>query len=104
MAHFVSSIYNAGNIQGTNKSIVGKMKDEYAGKVPSCFLGTEAKSCFVEVKGKATRKSKGVRKEATKMYLDRKHYEQIVTGESGLILCKMYVLRSYSHKKCIQNT
>lgn len=80
-----------------NQSIVGKFKDEYAGKIPSCFLGAGANSYFVEVEENNTKKAKCVRKEAIKMFLDKTHYEQIVMEEIDHVLCKMCVFRSYSH-------
>lgn len=84
MQYFGTSNDITDNVNGIvpSQSVVGKMKDEYAGTVPNCFI-TATKFSFAEIGGEATKKAKG------------SHYESIPAGEADHITCRMYVFRSH---------
>lgn len=79
------------------ESVVGKMKDEFAGIPISSFYGTAAKSYCVSVADKEIIKAKGISKSATEQYLTASTYKAIAEGTSGSVLCQMYSFRSHLH-------
>lgn len=79
------------------KSVVGKMKDEYAGIPVHSFYGTGAKSYCVNVGDKIDKKAKGVKKNVIESDLKKEDYQSIVENNNKLIFCKMYIFRSTKH-------
>lgn len=79
------------------ESVVGKMKDEFAGIPVSSFYGTAAKSYCVSVADEEIMKAKGVSKTATEKYLTASTYKAIAEGRSGSVLVQMYSFRSHLH-------
>lgn len=80
-----------------SESVVGKMKDEYAGVPISSFFGTGAKSYCVNVGDKVVRRAKGVKKSAIKSSLTAAMYRAVAENQQGVVLCKMFVFRSRLH-------
>ncbi|KAJ8914712.1 hypothetical protein NQ315_017422 [Exocentrus adspersus] len=70
------------------RSIVGKMKDEYAGRPIKAFYGTGAKAYSVKA-GEVTKKVKGISKSVIKHNIELNDYAQVVENE-GIIFRKMY--------------
>lgn len=79
------------------KSVVGKMKDEFAGVPISSFYGTSAKSYCVRLPDKEVLKAKGVRSSAVKKYLTAATYKAVVEGVSDMVLCRQYIFKSHLH-------
>lgn len=78
-------------------SVVGKMKDEYAGIPIESFFGAGAKVYCVFVGGKEIKKAKGVRKSSIKKYLTMATYRDVVENVRGEVLCRMFIFRSRLH-------
>lgn len=95
---FDTSNYKEKNFHGIskNKSLVGKMKDEYAGTPIKSFYGTGAKAYCVELTDGETKKAKGISKNVIKNNLSVLDYKNIVES-GGSIYRKMYVFRSHLH-------
>ncbi|XP_023311299.1 uncharacterized protein LOC111691962 [Anoplophora glabripennis] len=77
------------------KSVVGRMKDEYAGKPIESFYGTGAKAYCVKA-GDVTKKAKGISKSIIKHELDFTDYVHIVEN-GGTIFRKMQIFTSTLH-------
>lgn len=108
-----TSNYKPGNMHGipVTASVLGRMKDEYKGKVPSEMIGTGAKAYMVDVEGKLTKKAKGVRKCAVKD-LTADDYRDVVdsmgdtltdadgniTVHNGRMFKDMHVFRTQLHE------
>ncbi|CAH1104394.1 unnamed protein product [Psylliodes chrysocephalus] len=95
--YFDTSNYPVDNIHGISKtkSILGKMKDEFASAPIKSFYGTGAKAYCVEA-NKLLKKAKGVSKHITKHQLQLSDYVRIVK-DGGTIFRKMYVFVSDMH-------
>ena len=80
---FDTSNYSQDNPHGipVNSSVLGRMKDEYAGKIIWEFLGTGAKAYCVNVEGECTKKAKGVPDYVTKKELTLDDYRKAVDAE-----------------------
>ncbi|KAJ8909922.1 hypothetical protein NQ315_017226 [Exocentrus adspersus] len=92
--YFDTSNYSEDTVLGMPKtpSVVGKMKDEYAGRPVECFYGTGAKSYCVKA-GDVMKKAKGVSKSVIKHHMELSDYVRVV--ENGdTIFCKMFVITS----------
>ncbi|KAJ8915327.1 hypothetical protein NQ315_008211 [Exocentrus adspersus] len=92
--YFDTSNYSEDTVHGMPKttSVVGKMKDEYAGRPVECFYGTGAKSYCVKA-GDVMKKAKGVSKSVIKHHMELNDYVRVV--ENGdTIFCKMFVITS----------
>ncbi|KAJ8980524.1 hypothetical protein NQ317_008321 [Molorchus minor] len=94
---FDTSNYDVNNIHNMPKtiSVVGKMKDEYAGRPIECFYGTGAKAYCVKA-GDLMKKAKGVSRSVIKHQIDFSDYVQIVEN-GGLIFRKMSIFKSDLH-------
>lgn len=86
---------NEHNISLT-ESVVGKMKDEYAGVPIQSFYGTGAKSYCVNVGNTVIKKAKGVTAPAIKNGLQETDFKSVVE-ENKVIFCKMIVFKSRLH-------
>lgn len=94
---FDTSNYSEHNVHGMPRtlSIIGKMKDEYAGEPIKSFYGTAAKAYCVEATN-LMKKAKGVSKYVIKNELQLSDYVQVVE-KGGSIFRKMYVFTSQLH-------
>ena len=97
---FDTSNYHPDNIHKMplNISKVGKMKDEYGGRVISCFVGTGSKAYCLKVGEDVFKKAKGIKTSSIKNQLNINHYLSIVDGTVPEITCVMYVFRSDHHR------
>lgn len=87
------NIYNIPN----GVSVLGKMKDEYAGIPVRSFYGTGAKSYCVDIGKEVVKKAKGVKKYSIDNILKEEDYKNIVENNNKIIFCKMYIFRSSLH-------
>jgi hypothetical protein len=94
---FDTSNYKINNVHNIpiNKSILGKMKDEYPNECISCFYGTGAKAYCIITPTSITKKAKGVKKTAIDKQLSCLDYKNVVNGT--MKFCKMFIFRSYLH-------
>ncbi|CAG9769728.1 unnamed protein product [Ceutorhynchus assimilis] len=101
---FDTSNYSQNNPHNlpVSQSILGKMKDEYAGKILWEFYGTAAKAYCVNVEGELTKKAKGVPDYVTKKELTLDDYKTAVDVEGTLILRQMNTFRSHKHDMYIE--
>lgn len=77
---FDTSNYSKDNIHGIpiNPSILGKMKDEYAGQVLKLFYGTGAKAYCVNLGNKVDKKAKGIKKYVINDTISEQDYKDVV--------------------------
>ncbi|KAB0792615.1 hypothetical protein PPYR_11269 [Photinus pyralis] len=87
------------NLHGviTTPSIVGKMKDEYAGKAIHLFYGAGAKSYCVKTEDDVIKKAKGVKKITIKKDLSEFDYKCVAEQTDKKVFCKMLVFKSTLH-------
>ena len=83
---------------GVNKKVIGKFKDEAAGKQITHFVGLRPKlyTFKVEEKGE-TRKAKGVKKNVIKKSLSFEDYKKFLFTEDKLMK-EMNIIRSQNHE------
>ena len=83
---------------GVNKKVIGKFKDEAAGKQMTHFVGLRPKLyCFKDDDEKETRKAKGVKKNVIKKYLIFKLYKKCLFTEEEVVK-EMNIIRSQNHE------
>ena len=82
---------------GVNKKVIGKFKDEAAGKQITHFVGLRPKlyTFRVEEKGE-TRKAKGVKKNVIKKSLSFEDYKKCLFSEEE-VMKEMNIIRSQNH-------
>ena len=82
---------------GVNKKVIGKFKDEAAGKQITHFVGLRPKlyTFKVEEKGE-TRKAKGVKKNVIKKSLSFEDYKKCLFSEEK-VMKEMNIIRSQNH-------
>ena len=83
---------------GINKKVLGKMKDEAAGKIIKEFVGLRAKLySFIMDDGGEIKKCKGIKKQVVESSISHKDYKTcLLTGKEQLR--KQNILRSYNHE------
>ena len=84
---------------GENKKVLGKMKDEAAGKIIKEFVGLRAKlySYKMYEGEKEIKKCKGIKKQVVESSISHEDYKTcLLTGKEQLR--KQNILRSYSHE------
>ena len=84
---------------GINKKVLGKMKDEAAGKIIKEFVGLHAKlySYKMYEGEEEIKKCKGIKKQVVKSSISHEDYKTcLLTGKEQLR--KQNILRSYSHE------
>ena len=83
---------------GVNKKVIGKFKDEAAGKQITHFVGLRPKlyTFKVEEKGE-TRKAKGVKKNVIKKSLSVEDYKKCLFSEET-VMKEMNIIRSQNHE------
>ena len=83
---------------GINKKVLGKFKDEVAGKIIKEFVGLRAKLYSFKMDDKTENKRcKGVKKQVVKETITHEDYKTcLTTGKE--ILRKQNILRSYNHE------
>ena len=85
-----------------NSSVLGRMKDEYAGSIIWEFYGTGAKAYCVNAGGELTKKAKGVPDYVTKKELSLSDYQQAVDVEGTRVYRKMNTFRSHLHDMYVE--
>ena len=81
-----------------NKIVLGKMKDECAGRPIAEYVGLRPKMySILEASGKNIKKAKGVKKTVVKNQLRHKQYKEVLT-ENKVFHHGMNVLRSVKHQ------
>ena len=95
---FDTSNYSPFNQYGIkpSKSVLGKMKDEYAGKVIKSFYGTGAKAYCVELLDSVTKKAKGVSKHVIETKIALCDYKDVIMNDS-LLYRSMFIFKSCLH-------
>ncbi|CAH2020182.1 unnamed protein product [Acanthoscelides obtectus] len=78
-------------------SELGKMKDEYAGKILSAFYGTGPKAYCIDAVDQVAKRAKGISKASVKNQLHLLHYKDIVEEKRTSVYCTIYVFKSESH-------
>lgn len=78
-------------------SIIGKMKDEFAGIPIVAYYGTAAKTYCIKLPDKDILKAKGITNKAVKKNLTATMYQSVVDGGTDKIFCQMYVFKSRLH-------
>ena len=83
---------------GINKKVLGKFKDEVAGKIIKEFVGLRAKLYSFKMEdGEENKRCKGVKKQVVKETITHEDYKTcLTTGKE--ILRKQNILRSYEHE------
>ena len=83
---------------GINKKVLGKMKDEAAGKIIKEFVGLRAKLySFIMDDGGEIKKCKGIKKQVVESSISHEDYKTcLLTGKEQLR--KQNILRSYNHE------
>ena len=84
---------------GINKKVLGKMKDEAAGKIIKEFVGLRAKlySYKMYEGGEEIKKCKGIKKQVVESSISHEDYKTcLLTGKEQLR--KQNILRSYNHE------
>ena len=84
---------------GINKKVLGKMKDEAAGKIIKEFVGLRAKlySFIMDDGGEEIKKCKGIKKQVVESSISHEDYKTcLLTGKEQLR--KQNILRSYNHE------
>ena len=84
---------------GINKKVLGKMKDEAAGKIIKEFVGLRAKlySFVMDDGGEEIKKCKGIKKQVVQSSISHEDYKTcLLTGKE--LLRKQNILRSYNHE------
>ena len=83
---------------GINKKVLGKFKDEVAGKIIKEFVGLRAKLYSFKMEdGEENKRCKGVKKQVVKETITHEDYKTcLTTGKE--ILRKQNILRSYDHE------
>lgn len=79
-----------------SESVIGRMKDEYAGKILWEFVGTGAKAYIVNYEGNLTPKAKGIPYYKSKC-LTMEDYRNVVTTTGSCLFQEFKVFRSYLH-------
>ena len=83
---------------GVNKKVIGKFKDEAAGKQITQFVGLRPKLYNFKVEGKGeTRKAKGVKKNVIKNSLSFEDYKKCLFSEEE-VMKEMNIIRSQNHE------
>jgi hypothetical protein len=82
---------------GCNKKVIGMMKDEFAGKQITEFVGLRAKCYAYTVDGKDSKKCKGIKKGVVKNRLSINDYRHCVYGLMPKLLT-MNVIRTHKHE------
>ena len=83
---------------GVNKKVIGKFKDEAAGKQITHYVGLRPKLyCFKDDDERETRKAKGVKKNVIKKYLLFKVYKKCLFTEETMMK-EMNIVRSKNHE------
>merc|ERR1712243_346155 len=82
---------------GVNRKVLGKMKDECAGKPIVEFVGLRSKMYSVKLEEENISKAKGVKENVVKKYLHHDLYYDVLVNKAKLHH-SMNVLRSMKHK------
>ena len=86
-----------------NKKVIGKFKDELAGKVMSELVALRRKAYSYLVDGEEKKKLKGISRNVVKKQITHQHYKDAVLNEYKKVnYNKMYTLNSINHEMFIQ--
>jgi hypothetical protein len=80
-----------------NKSVLGRMKDEFAGQPPVNFYGTGAKAYCINLENKCEKKAKGIKKYVINASISAQDYRDVVEN-SETKFRKMNIFKSILHK------
>ena len=81
-----------------NKKVLGKMKDECAGRIIAEYTGLRSKMySLLEAAGNNIKKAKGVKKSVVKNHIRHEHYKEALFDKKTF-RCGMDVLRSERHR------
>ncbi|CAH1968487.1 unnamed protein product [Acanthoscelides obtectus] len=99
MHYFDISYYDADNPHNMPRtaSELGKMKDEYDGKVLGAFYGTGLKAYCIDAVDQVAKRAKGISKASVKHQLHLLPYKDIVEEKRTFVYCTIYVFKSESH-------
>ena len=93
----IQKIIHQGSNQVLIKKVIGKFKDETAGKQMTHFVGLRPKLYTFKVEDKGeTRKAKGVKKNVIKKSLSFEDYKKCLFSEEK-IMKEMNIIRSQNH-------
>lgn len=97
---FDTSNFPKNNIHGivVKPSEIGKMKDEYAGRIIETFLGTGSKAYYVKTGDSEVKKAKGIKKSSVRQQLTIADYQTVIEQPGNKVYCTMHVFRSDKHK------
>ena len=84
-----------------NKSILGRMKDEFAGQPVLSFYGTGAKAYCVNLEDKSEKKAKGVKKYVISNSITQQDYKDVVE-HSETKFRQMNIFKSILHEMYTQ--
>ena len=90
--------HKSGIPTGENKKVLGKFKDETAGKIIKEFIGLRAKLYSYKMdEGKENKRCKGIKKDVVERSIRHEDYKKCLeTGKE--ILRKQNIIRSYNHE------
>jgi len=81
-----------------NTKVLGKMKDEYAGRVIAEYVGLRPKMySILEASGVCAKKAKGVKKNVVKIHIEHEHYKEALF-ENKTFHHGMDAIRSEGHQ------
>ena len=90
-------VHESGIKTGINKKVIGKFKDEAAGKQITHFVGLRAKLYCFKVEGdKEERKCKGIKKSVVKKEINFEDYKKCLFSEEETMR-EMKLIRSEKH-------
>ena len=82
----------------SNKKVIGKMKDEAAGKIITEFVGLRSKMCsYIKDNGCGGKTAKGVKKAVVKKDIRHDNYKSVLLQE-GQLRHSMKTIRSKNHQ------
>lgn len=95
---FDTSNYDENNVYKItkNKSVLGRMKDEFAGKPIVSFYGTGAKAYCVNLENNSEKKAKGVKKYVIQNSISQNDYKDVIENNITLFR-KMNIFKSILH-------
>ena len=88
--------HESGIKTGVNKKVIGKFKDEAAGKQITHFVGLRAKLYCYKIEGEEKKKCKGLKKVVVKKEISFEDYKNCLFSEKEEMR-EMNIIRSDSH-------
>ena len=88
--------HKSGIKTGVNKKVIGKFKDEAAGKQITHFVGLRAKLYCYKIEGEEKKKCKGIKKVVVKKEISFEDYKRCLFSEEDQMR-SMNMIRSDNH-------